>query len=96
MEITEVRISLKGDDKLKAVANVTFDRSFVVRGLRIVDGKRGLFISMPSRRRRDGTYRDIAHPISSELREKLECAVIGAYEREVQKAAEGTLGYQGG
>jgi stage V sporulation protein G len=87
VEITEVRITLRGDDKLKGFANVTFDHAFVVRGLKIICGARGLFISMPSRRRPDGTYQDVAHPINLEMRKRIEEAIIEAYELELQKKA---------
>lgn len=85
MEITEVRITLRDEPKLKAFANVTFDNAFVIRGLKIIDGKKGLFISMPSRRAKDGTYRDIAHPINNEMRQKIEKVVLEKYQEEVDK-----------
>ena len=68
MEITEVRISLRDDDKLKAFASITFDDSFVIRGLKIIEGGQGTFVAMPSRRRNDGTYQDVAHPVNNEMR----------------------------
>lgn len=85
MEITEVRITLRNEPKLKAFANVTFDNAFVIRGLKIIDGKKGLFISMPSRRAKDGTYRDIAHPINNEMRQKIEKVVLEKYNQEANK-----------
>ena len=88
MKITEVRISLCNEDRLKAFANVTFDSEFVVRGLKVIEGRNGLFVSMPSRRRSDGTYQDIAHPITSEMRSKLEAEVIAAYETELETAGQ--------
>jgi stage V sporulation protein G len=84
MEITEIRLTIRNEEKLKAFANVTFDNSFVIRGLKIINGNRGYFISMPSKRRPDGTYQDIAHPINSEMRRTLERMVLEAYEREVK------------
>ena len=84
MEITEVRITLRDEPKLKAFANITFDNAFVIRGLKIIDGQKGLFISMPSRRAKDGTYRDIAHPINNEMRSAIEQAVLQKYEEEVK------------
>ena len=68
MEITEIRVTLSNEDKLKAFVNVTFDNQFVVRGLKIINGKAGYFVSMPSRRVPHGKYQDIAHPINSEAR----------------------------
>ena len=88
MKITEVRISLCQEEKLKAFANVTFNEEFVVRGLKVIEGRSGLFVSMPSRRRSDGTYQDIAHPITSKMRSELEAAVVSAYEVELQAAQE--------
>ena len=90
MEITEVRIFLrdnagKPEDKLKAFATVTFDNSFVVRGLRVVSGDKGLFVAMPSRKLPDGTRRDIAHPINSEMRRSLEEKVLQAYEAKLKE-----------
>jgi len=64
VEITEVRITLRNEDKLKAFANVTFDDEFVIRGLKIINGNSGYFVSMPSRKRSDGTHQDVAHPIN--------------------------------
>lgn len=86
MEITEIRLIIRNEEKLKAFANVTFDDAFVIRGLKIISGNRGLFLSMPSRRRPDGTYQDVAHPINTEMRKRLEQMVIGAYEDEMQLA----------
>ena len=87
MEITEVRITLRDEEKLKAFANVTFDDAFVVRGLKVINGTNGYFVSMPSRKRPDGTYQDIAHPINNEMRRMIEDAVLGAYENERQAGA---------
>lgn len=87
MEITEVRISLAHDEnnkRLKAFANVTFDNCFAVRGMKVIDGNSGLFVSMPRRKRTDGTFQDIAHPINNEMRAKLEESVISAYKKEVE------------
>lgn len=81
MEITEVRIAIRDDDKLKAFASVTFDDCFVVRGLKIISGTGGMFVAMPSRKKPDGTYQDIAHPINNDMRDRLEQMVISEYER---------------
>jgi stage V sporulation protein G len=84
MEITEVRITPReGDGRLKGFANITFDDSFVVRGIRIVEGDDGLFVSMPSHRKPDGTYQDIAHPINNETRNAIESRIIGAYKNAI-------------
>ncbi len=79
MKVTEVRITPREDGRLKAFANITFDDCFVVRGLKVIDGDTGLFISMPSRRRVDGTFQDVAHPIENEMRRNIEEAVLQAY-----------------
>lgn len=87
MEITEIRISLREDNKLKAFASITLDNCFVIRGLKIIEGGKGIFVAMPSRRRPDGTYQDIAHPINNETRDRMEAEIIAAYEKEVKQAA---------
>lgn len=84
MEITEIRITLRNEEKLKAFANVTFNNAFVVRGLKVIKGKKGFFISMPSRKRKDGTHHDIAHPINNDTRKRIEDAVLEAYEKELK------------
>jgi len=86
MEISEVRITIRPDDRLKAFASVTFDNSFVVHGLKVIEGNNGLFVAMPSRRRPDGTYQDIAHPINNETRSRIEKKVLGVYHEELAKA----------
>jgi stage V sporulation protein G len=88
MRITEVRISLRDDEKLKAFATVTFDDCFVVRGLKVIGAARGLFVAMPARRRPDGTFQDVAHPIHAAARAALERAVLGAYERALADGGE--------
>jgi stage V sporulation protein G len=85
VEITEVRITLRDEEKLKAFANVTFDDAFVVRGLKVINGNNGYFVSMPSRKRPDGTYQDIAHPINNEMRDKLERSVLAEYEKTLKE-----------
>jgi stage V sporulation protein G len=85
MEITEIRISLRDDNKLKAFASITFDNAFVIRGLKIIEGAKGLFVAMPSRKRPDGTYQDIAHPINNEMRDLMEKIIISKYEEEKNK-----------
>ena len=82
MEITEVRVTIRPDDKLKAFASITFDECFVIRGLKVIEGNKGLFVAMPSRRRPDGTFQDIAHPINPSMREQIESRVISQYLEE--------------
>jgi len=88
MEITEISVSVREEDKLKAFVNVTFDDQFVIRGLKIIKGADKYFLSMPSRRLPNGTFRDIAHPINSEFREMLEDKVLKEYFRLTGKAPE--------
>lgn len=84
MEITDIRVTLKNEDKLKAFVNITFDNQFVVRGLKVINGKSGYFVSMPSRKRPDGTHQDIAHPVNNEARRLIEDKVLAAYEKELK------------
>jgi len=86
MKITEVRVSLREDAKLKAFASITLDDSFVIRGLKIIEGKTGTFVAMPSRRRKDGEYQDIAHPINNEARAEMERIILDEYRRELERA----------
>ncbi len=84
MEITDIRITLRDEEKLKAIANVTFDNCFVVRGVKVISGESSYFISMPSRKRPDGTFQDIAHPTNAEMRKKMEDKILEAYERALK------------
>ncbi len=90
MEITEITVSIREEDKLKAFVNVTFDDCFVVRGMKVIKGVTGYFVSMPSRKMNDGTFRDIAHPITNEFRDRLEKAVLEKYRQELQKGGKPT------
>jgi stage V sporulation protein G len=92
MEITEVRITLKNEEKLKAFANITFDNEFVVRGLKVISGSQGYFVSMPSRRRKDGTFQDLAHPVTNELRKKIEDTILNAFEKELNRTDAAPVG----
>ncbi|MBS2032663.1 MAG: septation regulator SpoVG [Deltaproteobacteria bacterium] len=88
MEITEVRIFPVNEEKLKAYVTITFDHCFVVRDLKVIHGNTGLFIAMPAKRRKDGTFKDIAHPLNSETREMMEKRILVEYEREVKRLEE--------
>ena len=83
MQITDVRISkaLKTDSKVRATASVTIDNEFAVHGIRLIEADNGRFISFPSRRLPDGTYRDIAHPINAETRNLIQEAIEEAYNK---------------
>lgn len=80
MEITDVRVKkVASDGKMKAIASITFDDAFVVHDIKIIEGQEKLFTAMPSRRTLDNEFKDIAHPINSEMRDRLESAVINKY-----------------
>ena len=93
MEITEVRISLRNDDKLKAFASITFDDCFVVRGLKIIEGANGTFVAMPSRKRNDGTYQDVAHPVNNQTRQKIEARILSEYATELARLETGETAF---
>jgi stage V sporulation protein G len=86
MEVTEVRIFPVQEERLKAYVAITFDNCFVVRDLKVIDGNNGLFVAMPSKKRKDGTYRDTAHPLNNETRQMIESKVLEEYNREIQKS----------
>ena len=90
MKITDIRLrAVRGESevKLKAYADVTFDGSFVVHGLKIIDGQKGMLVAMPSRKMPDGEYKDIAHPITPELRTEITNVVIEKYNELVKEEA---------
>ena len=91
MEVTDVTISLLDEEKLRAFVNVVLDGEFVIHGLKVIRGRNGFFVSMPSRRLPDGTYRDIAHPITSECRQRIEKAVLEEYEKALKARSDKTL-----
>lgn len=81
MEITDVRVrKVAKEGKMKAVVSVTFDNEFVVHDIKIIEGEKGLFIAMPSRKALDGEFRDIAHPINSETRERIQSFILEKYQ----------------
>ena len=82
MKITDVKVFPVDEDKLKAYATITFENCFIVRDLKVISGNKGYFIAMPSKKRKDGTFRDVAHPLNSETRKMIEDAVLEVYERE--------------
>lgn len=85
MKITDIRIFPVDEPKLKAFVSIIFDHSFIVSDIKVIEGNKGLFLSMPSKKRRDGTFKDIAHPLNSETRKMLEDDVIAAYNAEMAK-----------
>ena len=92
IKITEVRVSLREDAKLKAFASITLEDQFVIRGLKVIEGNSNrMFVAMPSRKRPDGKHQDIAHPITQDMREYVEDMVIGEYRKEVERAKTAQL-----
>lgn len=89
MDITDIKVFLVEEDKLKAYVTITFDRCFVVRDLKVINGLEGLFIAMPAKKRKDGSFKDIAHPLNAATRAWLEQAVLEEYDREVKRAGGG-------
>lgn len=82
MKITDVRLrKITEEGKMKAIVSVTFDDEFVVHDIKIIEGQNGLFVAMPSRKMADGEFRDIAHPITAETRQKVQEAIFQEYER---------------
>lgn len=80
--ITDVRVrKVAKEGKLKAVVSITFDEEFVIHDIKVIEGEKGLFIAMPSKRAADGEYRDIAHPINSETRERIQSTILTKYEQ---------------
>ncbi len=84
IHITEVQIFPAHEEKLKAYATITLDGCFVIRDIKIIQGQTGLFVAMPAKKRKDGTFRDIAHPLNQETRQKIEERIIGAYEASLR------------
>ena len=86
MQITDVRIrKVEKEGKMKAVVSITIDEEFVVHDIKIIEGEKGLFIAMPSRKAADGEYRDIAHPISQGTREKIQGIILEAYNTALEE-----------
>ena len=84
MQITDVRVRrIEKEGKMKAIVSITLDNEFVVHDIKVIEGDKGLFIAMPSRKAGDGEYRDIAHPINSDTREKIQKIVLERYETAV-------------
>lgn len=88
MEITEVKVYPVNEERLKAYATITIDNCFVVRDLKVILGNEGLFVAMPSKKRKDGQFRDIAHPLNQETREMIENAVFQAYKKEIESMGQ--------
>jgi stage V sporulation protein G len=89
MEITDVKVIPVDDEKLKAFVSIVFDQCFVVTDIKIIHGPKGLFVSMPSKKRKDGTFKDIAHPLNNQMRQYLEEKVLTVYRQQVGAGAGG-------
>lgn len=88
MEVTDVRLrTVNSESRMKAISSITLDDEFVIHDIRVIDGNNGLFVAMPSKRTPDGEFRDIAHPINSNMRAKIQNAVLAKYE-QTRKEAE--------
>ncbi len=82
MEITDVRVrKIAKEGKMKAIVSITLDDEFVVHDIKVIEGEKGLFIAMPSKKASDGEYRDIAHPINSDTRDRIQSTILESYER---------------
>ena len=89
MQITDVRVrKVNKEGKMKAVVSITIDNEFVVHDIKVIDGEKGLFIAMPSRKAVDGKYRDIAHPINSDTRERIQRVILEKYELAAMEGEE--------
>ena len=89
MQITDVRVrKVAKEGKMKAIVSITLDDEFVVHDIKVIEGKKGLFIAMPSRKASDGEYRDIAHPINSGTRDKIQQMILGKYETALTEVEE--------
>lgn len=86
MQITDIRIrSVEKEGKMKAVVSITIDDEFVVHDIKIIEGEKGMFIAMPSRKAADGEYRDIAHPINTATRERLQSMILSKYQESLEE-----------
>lgn len=89
MQITDVRVrKITKEGKMKAIVSITLDDEFVVHDIKVIEGEKGLFIAMPSKKATDGEYRDIAHPINSSTRENLQRVILDSYEKALKEPEE--------
>ncbi len=93
MNITDIRMRIMNNEtKMRAVVSITLDDEFVIHDIKVIEGEKGLFIAMPSRKSADGEYRDIAHPIRSDIRTKLQTMILDEYERAIAASETGENG----
>lgn len=84
MQITDVRVrKITKEGKMRAVVSITLDDELVIHDIKLIEGDKGLFIAMPSKKASDGEYRDIAHPINSKMRERIQTVILEAYEKSL-------------
>ena len=88
MEITEIKIFPANEGKLKAYATMVFDNCFIVRDMKVIQSDKGLFVSMPSRRKKDGSFKDIVHPLNADTRKMIEDRIILEYEKSAQNEVQ--------
>lgn len=92
MQITDVRVrKVAKEGKLKAVVSITFDDEFVVHDIKVIEGEKGLFIAMPSKKAMDGEYRDIAHPINSGTRDRIQSTILEKYKQALEEEPEAAV-----
>ena len=92
MQITDVRVrKVAKEGKLKAVVSITFDAEFVVHDIKVIEGEKGLFIAMPSKKAMDGEYRDIAHPINSGTRDRIQSTILEKYKQALEEEPEAAV-----
>jgi stage V sporulation protein G len=84
MNITDVKVVLRNEDSLKAFVNIIIDNAFIIKNIKVIEGKNGLFVSMPSLRSKNGEFRDIAHPINTETRDMIEKIIFDKYNETVK------------
>lgn len=85
MDITEIKIFAVDEKRVKAYSSVVFDECFIVRDLKVIQGDTKLFVAMPSKKMKDGSYRDTVHPLNNDMRNKIESSVLAAYEEELNR-----------
>lgn len=93
IEITDVQVFIVNEEKLKAYVTVTLADCFLVRDLKVIHGHSGLFVAMPAKKRKDGVFRDIAHPLNQEMRERLEEKVLEAYQNAMKDYESGVFDF---
>ena len=92
MQVTDVRVRrIEKEGKMKAIVSITMDNEFVIHDIKVIEGEKGLFIAMPSRKASDGEYRDIAHPINSATRERIQTIILDKYQEVMAEEAEGEV-----